>query len=119
MNDLQKVLVVDNGERDSVDPLAAELAELGFSSVTTSLEAADDVLDVIQTPSAIFLKMPDEDEARNYAAFLALAARLKARQGISGAPVIVWDRTRLLQSGGVSAILQGQFGTQVFARAEL
>lgn len=55
MNSLQKVLVVDNGHREHADPLSVELAELGLSSVTTSFEAAGDVLDVIERPSAIFL----------------------------------------------------------------
>ena len=116
MNDLQKVLVVDDGTRDGLDPLSAELAELGFSSVTTSLEAADQVLDLIAAPSAIFLKMPQADESASYQEFLALADRLRVRQGSSGAPVIVWDRAKVLHSGGVSALLQGELGPQVLSR---
>jgi hypothetical protein len=117
MNDLQKVLVVDNGERDEVDPLAAELAELGFASVTTSFEAADDVLQVIPQPSAIFLKMPQKAGDRRSEEILALADRLRVTQGSAGAPVFVWDRTNMLESGGVSALLRGEFGAEAVATA--
>jgi hypothetical protein len=110
MNDLQKVLVVDNGERDGVDPLAAELAELGYSSVTASFEAADDVLAVIPQPSAIFLKVPQRPGDASSDEILALADRLRVRQGSAGAPVFVWDRARMLESGGVSALLRGELG---------
>ena len=44
MNGFQKVLVVDNGERGLESALSAELAGMGLASVTTSFEAADDVL---------------------------------------------------------------------------
>jgi hypothetical protein len=117
MNDLQKVLVVDNGERDEVDPLAAELAELGFSSVTTSFEAADDVLQVIPQPSAIFLKIPNRPGDASSAEILALANRLRVAQGSAGAPVFVWDRARMLEAGGVSAMLSGQLTAKPLARA--
>jgi hypothetical protein len=110
MNDLQKVLVVDNGERDGVDPLAAELAELGYSSVTASFEAADDVLAVIPQPSAIFLKVPQRPGDASSDEILALAERLRLRQGSAGAPVFVWDRARMLEGGGVAALLSGEFG---------
>ena len=53
MNEFPKVLVVDNGERPLDRALSAELAELGFASVTVSREAADDVLALIRSPSAI------------------------------------------------------------------
>ncbi len=117
MNDLQKVLVVDNGERDEIDPLAAELAELGFSSVTTSFEAADDVLLVISPPSAIFLKVPHKAGDKSTDDILALANRLRVAQGPAGAPVFVWDRARMLESGGVSAMLYGEFGVQGLTNA--
>jgi hypothetical protein len=117
MNDLQKVLVVDNGERDGVDPLAAELAELGYSSVTTSFEAADDVLEVIPQPSAIFLKMPQRPGDTSSDEILALADRLRFRQGSAGAPVFVWDRARMMESGGVSALLSRELGLQHLAEA--
>src|SRR5215210_2153914 len=47
MGALQQVLVVDDGHRAIDHSLAAELAELGYASVTASLEAAEDVLAVI------------------------------------------------------------------------
>ena len=117
MNDLQKVLVVDNGDREEVDPLAAELAELGFSSVTTSFEAADDVLQVIPQPSAIFLKMPHKPNDGSSAEILALASRLRIAQGSAGAPVFVWDRASMLDSGGVSAMLGARFSPESLVRA--
>jgi hypothetical protein len=117
MNDLQKVLVVDNGERDGVDPLAAELAELGFSSVTTSFEAADDVLQVISPPSAIVLKMPHRAGESGAQDILALADRLRLAQGPTGAPVFVWDRARILGGGGVSAMFKGEFGPEALPSA--
>ncbi|MDB5513137.1 MAG: hypothetical protein JWR08_2620 [Enterovirga sp.] len=115
MNELRKVLVVDSGSRASVDALSAELAGLGFSSVTTSVEAADDVLSVIPRPAAIFLKMPTVEESQHYGSFLALAERLRGPNGTGDIPVIVWDRERLLDSGGISAVMQHQFGPQVLA----
>lgn len=118
MNDLQKVLVVDNGDRHSVDPLSAELAELGFSSVTTSFEAAAEVLQVIQRPSAILLKMPRRSEAADYASFLAVADTLKGSDEASGVPVIVWDRKQALQAGGISALLSSALGPQVLVQPE-
>ena len=117
MNDLQKVLVVDNGERDEVDPLAVELAELGFASVTTSFEAADDVLQVIPQPSAIFLKMPQKPDGQSSAEILALADRLRVAQGSAGAPVFVWDRTNMLSGGGVSALLTAGLQAQAALNA--
>jgi hypothetical protein len=117
MNDLQKVLVVDNGEREGVDALAAELAELGFSSVTTSFEAADDVLQVIPQPSAIFVKVPPRAGDTSRDEIIALADRLRVRQGSAGAPVFVWDRARMMESGGVSALLSRELGLQHLAEA--
>ena len=117
MNDLTKVLVVDDGSRETVDPLAAELLELGLSSVTTSLDAADDVLMVIEKPSAIFLKMPEGRHSAEYGRFLALAERLRARNDVRGVPVIVWDRSSAFMAGGISAILRQQYGAEILTRA--
>lgn len=115
MNDLRKVLVVDSGLRSATDPLAVELAELGFSSVTTSVEAADEVIDLLQRPSAIFLniqsgRIGDEEK------FTELAARLKTTRRTMGVPVILWDATRASEVGGVSAVLQSEFGPQVLLK---
>jgi hypothetical protein len=118
MNSLRKVLVVDNGERGSADPLSVELAELGLSSVTTSFEAADDVLDLIERPSAIFLKMPQEKQATAYQSFLDLADQLRRGERTSGIPVIVWDQALSMSSGGISAILQSEVGLLALAGPE-
>ena len=56
MGALQQVLVVDDGHRAVDHSLAAELAELGYASVTASLEAAHDVLAVIARPAAVLLQ---------------------------------------------------------------
>lgn len=119
MNELRKVLVVDSGSRASVDALSAELAGLGFSSVTTSVEAADDVLSLIPHPAAIFLKMPALAQSQDYTTFIKLADRLRIRAETSDIPVIVWDRERLLDTGGISAVMQHQFGPQVLASPDL
>jgi hypothetical protein len=110
---------VDNGERGgTVDSLSAELAELGVSSVTTSFEAADDVLRIIDRPAAIFVKMP---HARHEAAcqdFLAFADDLKQREHISGVPVIVWDRMTA-GAGGISALLRNEVGPHALSGPDI
>lgn len=87
MGALQQVLVVDDGVRAVDRSLAAELAELGYASVTTSLEAADDVLAVIARPAAILL----QTSARTGAAFALRAAGLRLRMQDAGIPVILVD----------------------------
>lgn len=118
MNLLRKVLVVDNGERSASDLLSVELAELGLSSVTASLEAADEVLDVIERPSAIFLNMPSPRQSAQHADFLKLAADLRQARRTAGIPVILWDHAAASQSGGISAILRSEIGPQVLAGPE-
>ena len=87
MGALQQVLVVDDGIRAVDHSLAAELAELGYASVTTSLEAADDVLAVIARPAAILLPT----SARGGAVFETRAAGLRERMRLAGIPVILVD----------------------------
>ena len=87
MGALQQVLVVDDGIRAVDHSLAAELAELGYASVTTSLEAADDVLAVIARPAAILL----QTSARGGAVFETRAAGLRERMRLAGIPVILVD----------------------------
>lgn len=114
MNLLRKVLVVDDGERRLPDLLSTELAELGFSSVTTSREAANDVLAVIEEPSAIFIRMPRAGDASQYQSFLVLADELRQTRA-RGIPVIVWDRQMSLTAGGVSAVVEREFGPAALA----
>lgn len=118
MNSLRKVLVVDNGHRGVVDPLASELSELGLSSVTTSFEAADDVLQIIDRPSAIFLKMP-ADVGSDHATLMALAASLRSADRTSGIPVIMWDRQMAATNGGITAILRNEVGPQAVSGPEV
>jgi CheY-like chemotaxis protein len=106
MNDFPKVLVVDDGERNADRALSAELAELGFASVTASLEAADDVLELIPSPAAIFVQVPEHSSPAQQKRFMDLAERLKAREGETGVPVIVVEGSR---PGGYAAALQGPF----------
>ena len=115
MNSLHKVLVVDDGNRPAADALSLELAELGFASVTASLEAAEDVLGVIDPPSAIFMRMPRRQSA-DYPSFVAMADQLRARLGEKGAPVILWEGSA---AGGISSVLARELGPQVLSRADL
>ena len=115
MNELRKVLVVDDGARTFVDPLSAELGELGLSTVTTSFEAAEDVLRVIEMPSAIILKMPEGERGEVYDRFLGLADQLRTGAPTAGIPVVVWDRSSAFVAGGISAVLQSRYGQGIFA----
>jgi hypothetical protein len=113
MNDFQKVLVVDSGDRLAEDVFSAQLAEFGFSSVTTSYEAAEDVLGLIRTPSAIVLNMSRADASADYDRFVAVATALKTRETALGIPVILWDRSREVEAGGLSGILADAFGRPI------
>lgn len=84
MGALQQVLVVDDGNRAADHSLAGELAELGYASVTASIEAADDVLAVIARPAAILLQR----SAKPSAAHARLIERLRAQMKLGGIPVI-------------------------------
>lgn len=118
MNALRKVLVVDSGRRGEEDLLSSELAELGLSSVTTSFEAADEVLGVIERPSAILLKMPRSRSAIERQSFIDLASALRTSERTLGIPVIEWDHDAVLRAGGVSAILRSEVGPQAVAGPE-
>lgn len=77
MSAFPKVLVVDDGARAPDHALSADLAELGYASVTTSLEAADEVLAVLPSPAAILLQLPRRGTRAERQPFLALAERLR------------------------------------------
>src|SRR3954449_4001313 len=105
MNGMQKVLVVDNGERAPDSALSAELAGMGYASVTTPFEAADDVLALIPSPAAVVLQMPRQAGWADRRRFLELANRLRKNLAETGTPVIL--------TGGVSGaatMLQSQLG---------
>jgi hypothetical protein len=118
MSEFQKVLVVDDGARSSDYALSAELAELGFASVTTSLEATDDVLEVIPSPAAIVLQLPKPSRTADYRQFMDLAERLKANREISGVPIILIEQPLGMQAGGYASILQNELGAKVLSKPE-
>ncbi len=114
MSALQQVLVVDDGHRAIDHSLAAELAELGYASVTASLEAAEDVLAVIARPAAILL----QTSSRRDPAFAMLSERLREQMRQAGIPVIVVDEVVAGRTG--SAIdLQSQIGPYVLNQPDL
>ena len=110
MNSLRKVLVVDTGERDGFGALSADLAELGLASVTTSYEATDDVLDVIETPSAVFLQMPRQAGGSDHDGFSRFADQLRVKLAPQQIPVIVWDHMMAAGVGGLAALLSRELG---------
>ncbi len=114
MNGMQKVLVVDNGERAPDSALSAELAGLGYASVTAPFEAADDVLALIPSPAAVVLQMPHHANWSERRRFLALATRLRKTLAETSTPVII--------TGGVSGaatMLQNELRSRAVASAEL
>ena len=118
MVNVPKVLVVDDGERAVNYALSAELAELGFSSVTASLEAAEEVLALISTPSAILVQLPRRSEDAAYTRFLEEAIRLKTKGIASGIPVILVDPAAPSGGSSFSAMLQSQIGAGALAKPE-
>ena len=114
MNDFPKVLVVDDGERSPDRALSVELAELGFASVTTSFEAAEDVIALLPVPSAILLQLPGTKTAARHQSFRDLAERLKANQTLAGVPVIVVEPRK-----GLSSVPGAKpFGLHVLAKPD-
>lgn len=114
MGALQQVLVVDDGHRAIDHSLAGDLAELGYASVTASLEAADDVLAVIARPAAVLL----QTSSRRNPAYAALADRLRSQMRHAGIPVIVVDEAFRRQSGG-AVDLQSRIGPYVLNEPDL
>lgn len=113
MSALQQVLVVDDGHRAIDRSLAAELAELGYASVTASLEAADDVLAVIARPAAILL----QTSTRVDPAYAMLSERLREQMQHAGIPVIVVDAAG--RGAGSAIDLQSSIGPYVLNQPDL
>lgn len=114
MNGLQKVLVVDNGEREPDSALSAELAGMGYASVTAPFEAADDVLAMMPAPVAVVLQMPRRAGWSERRRFLELAHRLRQSLDPNGIPVLI--------TGGISGavtMLQNELGIQALAEPDL
>jgi hypothetical protein len=117
MNDVAKVLVVDDGERSPDRALSAELAELGYSSVTTSFEAAEDVLAVLPTPSAILLQLPGTPDGARHQGFRDLAERLRAKTTLAGIPVVIVEPRQGVQA--LSAYgMNEPFGAHALAKPD-
>ena len=114
MKTLRKVLVVDDGSRNPADALSSELAELGFASVTTSVDALDDVLAVISPPAAILIHLPEVRRGSRQR-FIDVAERLQG----SGIPVAVVDRSLPGGSGGAAPALRTGFGAPLLNEPDL
>jgi hypothetical protein len=114
MGALQQVLVVDDGHRAVDHSLAAELAELGYASVTASLEAAEDVLAVIARPAAILL----QTSRRGGSGFARRAAALRAQMRDAGIPVILVDEAAG-RHAGPPVDLKSRIGPYVLNEPEL
>jgi CheY-like chemotaxis protein len=115
MNGLQKVLVVDNGERTLDCALSAELAEMGYASVTAPLEATEDVLALMRSPAAVVLHIPRHAAGSERRQFLELAERLRKNLQDRNTPVIVM--TGIGGSGAQASLLQSELGTRILSRA--
>ncbi|WP_133768881.1 hypothetical protein [Enterovirga rhinocerotis] len=113
---MRKVLVVDSGHRTETDLLSTELAELGLASITTSVEAAEAVLDMMDLPSAVFMNMPGRPEGLE--PLRRLAATLRGSDRTAGVPIIEWTREAALSVGGVSALLKAAIGPQALHAPE-
>ncbi|MGU3662931.1 hypothetical protein ACLBX9_01880 [Methylobacterium sp. A49B] len=114
MGALQQVLVVDDGVRAVDRSLSGELANLGYASVTASMEAADDVLAVIARPSAVLLQTP----TRRNPAYARRAARLRSQLRDRGIPVILIGDSGEVRSGG-PVDLATRLGAYVAAQPDL
>ena len=113
MGALQQVLVVDDGRRAVDRSLAADLAGLGYASVTASIEAADDVLAVIARPAAILFQL----SGRASPEIAALAARLREQMRAGGIPVIDIDEAG--SRPGAPVDLKSRIGPYVLNEPEL
>jgi hypothetical protein len=114
MNGMPKVLVVDNGERAPESALSAELAGMGYASVTTPFEAADDVLALIPSPAAVVLHMPQQANWAERKRFLELATRLRKNLAASGTPVIITGGLN-----GAATMLQNELSSRAVAAPDL
>ncbi|WP_370644941.1 hypothetical protein [Microvirga sp. ACRRW] len=111
---MQKVLVVDSGERAPDSALSAELAGMGYASVTAPFEAADDVLALIPSPAAVVLQMPQHADWSERRRFLELATRLRKTLAETHTPVIVTGAVN-----GAATMLQNHLSSLPVAAADL
>jgi CheY-like chemotaxis protein len=116
MYGMRKVLVVDNGKRALDGTLSAELAEMGFASVTAALEATDDILALIPSPAAVVLQMPRRAAWAERKQFLDLADRLRRTLHASDIPVIVMHGTD--GPGAHASQVRSELGARIPSRPE-
>jgi hypothetical protein len=114
MSDLKRIIVVDTGERGPEAAISAELAELGITSVTMSLEAASEVIATLPEPDAVFLHLPDDAGPVIRASFAAFADELEANN--PALPVITIDGATDQIAGGHMSLLQSQISAASTAK---
>jgi hypothetical protein len=117
MTELLKVLVVDNGERAPDSALSAELAEMGFASVTAPFEATDEVLALMPSPAAVVLHIPRQAGPSERRQFLDLAERLRVSLHASNTPVILVNGSD--GAGAQASLLQSELCTRILSEPEL
>ncbi len=115
MSDLQKVIVVDSGKRGADGALSAELASMGYASVTVSLDATEEVMPLLDSPAAVVLQIPPQATIAERRRFLALAERLRPRLAPSQVPVILIGDG----SGAHASLLQSELGARIPSKPEL
>ncbi len=117
MTGMQKVLVVDNGERALDCPLSAELAGMGLASVTAPVEAADEILALLPSPAAVVLRIPHEADWSERKRFLDLANKLRTSLHPRSTPVIIINGPE--GSGAHALLLQSELGTRILSQPQL
>ena len=113
MTGFQHVLVVDNGERAPDSALSAELAGMGYASVTAPFEATDEVLALMPNPVAVVLQMPRHADWAERRRFLDLASRLRKSLSSANVPVIVTGGL-----SGAATMLQNELGVRPVSAPE-
>jgi hypothetical protein len=113
MNGVQKVLVVDSGERSAEGAVSAQLAEMGLASVTAPLAAAEEILELIPSPTAVVFQIPASANFEERRSYLRLADRVRA----AGVPVLVIGENDA--AGGQAALLQSDLSARVLSQAAL
>jgi CheY-like chemotaxis protein len=114
----RKVLVVDDGARAPDHALSANLAELGYASITASLDAADEVLALVPSPAAILLQLPRPKTGADRQRFLALADRLRTTKGTADIPLILLEQPWATFPGNSHLPLETSFGAPVLNEPE-
>ncbi|HST94528.1 MAG TPA: hypothetical protein VLJ78_07115 [Microvirga sp.] len=114
MTRFQQVLVVDNGDRAPDCALSAELAGMGYASVTAPLEATEEVLAMMPSPVAVVLQMPRHADWSERRRFLDLASRLRKSLAPNRVPVIVAGGIN-----GAATMLQNELGARAVAAPDL